>query len=95
MNKRAPLTDADGEVRELTAEDLAKFRPAHEVLPVALQATLGMRRRGPQRTPTKVVTTIRFDPDILDALKATGPGWQTRVNDALRADIRAGRIKAA
>ncbi|KQP44616.1 BrnA antitoxin family protein [Pseudorhodoferax sp. Leaf274] len=95
MSKRAPLTDADGEVRELAAEDLAGFRPAQEVLPPALQATLGVRRRGPQKTPTKVVTTIRIDPDILEALKATGPGWQTRVNDALRADIRAGRIKTA
>jgi len=32
----------------------------------------------------KVSTTIRFDQDILDALKASGPGWQTRVNDAVR-----------
>ncbi|GHC91411.1 hypothetical protein GCM10007320_40390 [Pseudorhodoferax aquiterrae] len=95
MSKRMPMTDADGEVREITAEDLAAFRPAHEVLPAGLQATLGVRRRGPQKEPTKAVTTLRLDPDILAALKATGPGWQTRVNDALRADIRAGRIRAA
>ncbi len=38
------------------------------------------------------LTTIRFDADVLDALKASGPGWQTRVNDALRADIRAKRL---
>jgi uncharacterized protein (DUF4415 family) len=31
-----------------------------------------------------VSTTIRFDQDVLDALKATGRGWQTRVNDAMR-----------
>jgi uncharacterized protein (DUF4415 family) len=29
-------------------------------------------------------TTIRFDEDILEAFKATGPGWQTRVNAALK-----------
>lgn len=95
MSKRMPMTDADGEVREITAEDLAAFRPADEVLPAELQATLGVRRRGRQKEPTKAVTTLRLDPDILAALKATGPGWQTRVNDALRADIRAGRIRAA
>jgi uncharacterized protein (DUF4415 family) len=93
MSKRTPLIDADGEVRELTAEDLAQFKPAHDVLPIELQETLGMRRRGPQKSPTKVPTTIRFDPDVLEALKATGRGWQTRANDLLRADIEAGRLR--
>ncbi|MET0264924.1 MAG: BrnA antitoxin family protein [Duganella sp.] len=32
----------------------------------------------------KVPTTIRFDEDILVALKASGRGWQTRVNEVLR-----------
>ena len=35
-------------------------------------------------TPLKVPTTIRFDADVLAALKASGKGWQTRVNDAVR-----------
>lgn len=87
MSKRAPLIDADGEVRELTAEDMARFRPAHEVLPVELQKTLGVRRRGPQKAPTKVSTTIRLDADLLEALKATGEGWQTRVNALVRREV--------
>lgn len=95
MSKRIPLTDQDGEVRELSAEALARFRPVQDVLPADLQRVLGVRRRGPQKAPTKVPTTIRFDPDVLDALKATGAGWQTRVNDAVRADLDAGRIKGA
>jgi uncharacterized protein (DUF4415 family) len=41
-------------------------------------------RRGPQKAPLKVPTTIRFDADVLAALKASGKGWQTRVNDAIR-----------
>jgi uncharacterized protein (DUF4415 family) len=32
----------------------------------------------------KVFTGIRFDADVLAALKATGKGWQMRVNDAMR-----------
>jgi uncharacterized protein (DUF4415 family) len=36
----------------------------------------------------KVPTTIRFDADALAALKATGPGWQTRVNAAVREWVR-------
>jgi uncharacterized protein (DUF4415 family) len=45
--------------------------------------------RPPFTKPLKVSTTIRFDADVLAALKATGPGWQTRVNDALRAYVAA------
>jgi uncharacterized protein (DUF4415 family) len=35
-------------------------------------------------TKTKIATTIRFDEDVLTAFKATGRGWQTRINNALR-----------
>ncbi|WP_304300416.1 BrnA antitoxin family protein [Chromatium okenii] len=42
------------------------------------------RRRGAQKQPTKIPTTIRVDADILAAFKATGKGWQTRVNHVLR-----------
>jgi uncharacterized protein (DUF4415 family) len=40
--------------------------------------------RGKQRAPTKIPTTIRFDADVLADLKATGRGWQTRVNAMVR-----------
>jgi uncharacterized protein (DUF4415 family) len=51
----------------------------------AVRAALEKRRlRGSQKAPTKVPTTIRFDADVLAALKASGRGWQTRVNEAIR-----------
>jgi len=93
MNKHMPLTNEDGEVRELTAHDIAQFRPAHEVLPVALQEKLGMRRRGPQKTPIKEVTTIRLDADIMRSLRQAGAGWQTRVNAVLREAVEQVIIK--
>ena len=81
MPGRLPLTDKEGEIRELTEADFKAASPFSE-LPEELQGLL--RRRGPQKAPTKVSTTIRFDRDVLSALKATGRGWQTRVNDAMR-----------
>jgi uncharacterized protein (DUF4415 family) len=39
---------------------------------------------GSVKAAPKVQTAIRFDPDVLAVLKATGPGWQTRVNTILR-----------
>lgn len=41
-------------------------------------------RGRPAGLSTKKSTTVRFDNDILDAFKATGRGWQTRINAALR-----------
>ncbi|MFD2447860.1 BrnA antitoxin family protein [Vogesella fluminis] len=40
--------------------------------------------RGAQKAPTKERITIRLSPDVAQAFKATGKGWQTRLNDALR-----------
>ena len=40
--------------------------------------------RGPQRAPTKVLTTIRLDADVLAFFRARGRGYQTHINDALR-----------
>jgi len=42
------------------------------------------RGRGPQKSPTKVLTTIRLDSDVLAFFRAQGRGYQTRINEALR-----------
>ncbi|MGF6856019.1 BrnA antitoxin family protein [Paraburkholderia sp. CI3] len=41
-------------------------------------------RRGRPTGSHKTATTIRFDDDILDAFKSTGPRWQSRLNAAVR-----------
>ena len=54
----------------------------------AVEQALAERRerlRGPQLAPTKQQVTLRLDPDVLAKFRATGPGWQTRANEALRA----------
>ena len=88
MTKRTPLIDADGEVRELTAADLRRFKPAAEVLPPELLKLMGIKPRGPQKAPTKQATTIRLSPDVMAAFKATGAGWQTRIDAALKDWLR-------
>lgn len=42
------------------------------------------KRRGRPLGGDKESTTIRFDRDVLAAFRASGPGWQTRMNAALR-----------
>ena len=69
--------------------ETAPYDPNDEAAVEAFAAQAKVaRRRGPGRAPLKVPTTIRFDADVLAALKATGPGWQTRVNAAMREWVR-------
>jgi uncharacterized protein (DUF4415 family) len=45
-----------------------------------------VRRVGrPKGSGTKELVTLRIDRDVLDRFRADGPGWQTRLNDVLRA----------
>ncbi len=90
MAKRKPLTDEEGEVRELTAEDFRRFRRASDALSPSLAAKLATRRRGAQKAPTKERITIRLSRDVVIEFRATGEGWQTRMDRALR-DWLAGR----
>lgn len=43
-----------------------------------------IRRGRPKAEQTKQALTVRYDADIVAAFKATGKGWQTRMNEALR-----------
>jgi uncharacterized protein (DUF4415 family) len=43
-----------------------------------------VRRGRPKSTNPKEVINIRLDIDLLAYLRATGPGWQSRINAQLR-----------
>ena len=76
---------ADADNPEWTDEELANALPAREFFAPEVYAKLcALRRRGPKNKPLKIPTTIRFDADVLAALKASGKGWQTRLNEAVR-----------
>ncbi|MBZ4192933.1 MAG: BrnA antitoxin family protein [Candidatus Contendobacter sp.] len=49
-----------------------------------LREKLAERRRGLQKAPLKKQVAIRFSPEVLDYFRATGKGWQTRMDAALR-----------
>lgn len=52
-----------------------------------------IRRGRPKAAVTKEAVKLRLDADLLAALRATGDGWQTRINDMLRASMHlAGRV---
>lgn len=45
------------------------------------------RGRGAQVAPTKVLTSLRLDADVLEFFKSMGRGYQTKINDALRKEL--------
>jgi len=43
-----------------------------------------VRRGRPRVSSPKQALTVRYDPEVIEAFKASGPGWQTRMNAALK-----------
>lgn len=94
-----PLTEAeeariqaqianDPDAPEITDEEAAQMRPFSEAFPDLHAAW----KRGPGRPKaevTKVAIKLRLDPDVVESYRATGPGWQTRMNDVLRRGMSA------
>jgi uncharacterized protein (DUF4415 family) len=78
----------DDENPEWTPERIAGARPASEVLPEIFGAKLAegmLKPRGrPRADHPKERINIRLSHDILEHFKATGAGWQTRIDSALR-----------
>jgi len=83
--KNRPYTSADmravSDNPVWTKDDFAKARRLDKALPALAGA---IRRRGKQKAPLTKAVSMRLDPDVLEAYKATGPGWQSRINSDLR-----------
>lgn len=68
---------------ELTEEDFKEARPFAEVFP-DLAASIARSRGRPLAENPKKQVTLRLDADVVDRYKASGKGWQSRINDDLR-----------
>ena len=83
---RRPLADKDGEIRELTAEDMRLFRPIAEVDVGMVEAMEAFRRKlgRPKAEAPKVHIGFRLASDVVASIKASGRGYNARVERALR-----------
>jgi uncharacterized protein (DUF4415 family) len=86
-----PASRPDEENPEWTLEDFRNARPALEVFAEIWGPEVAeMLRRGrgrPAKPDKKVNQTLRLDPDVLDAFRQEGPGWQSRINQILRENM--------
>ncbi len=90
--QKLSATRLDVDNPEWTPEDIAKARPAAEVLPglIGAKAADELLRRGkgrPLKEDRKVNQTIRLDPDVLEAFRNEGKGWQSLINQVLRQNM--------
>ena len=75
--------EPDEESPELTAETARQLVPASQFF-----AERGLKLPGrPPSADAKMAVSLRLDRDIVEAFKAGGPGWQTRMNAALRRSL--------
>jgi uncharacterized protein (DUF4415 family) len=87
MAKKRPnpeMTDDDNP--EWTKEDFKRAVPLSG-LPKSVQKVISARKRGPQKSPTKQLVSLRLSPEVLSHFKAKGPGWQTRIDETLKSAI--------
>ena len=89
MSKRKIQPDMpDQDNPEWTDADFARARPAKEVLPSLFSQTRSEALLTPRGRPkaeiTKVRVGIRLSAEVIEHFKATGNGWQTRIDAALR-----------
>lgn len=96
--KHTPISDAeeariqkmiasDPDAPEATDEQMASAKPFAEAFP-ALAETMRKNVGGrPRSANPKVPVSIRLDQDVVAKFKATGPGWQSRMNEVLRREV--------
>lgn len=78
------MIESDPDALEATDAQLAQAKPFSEAFPAladAMRRNIGGR---PKAENPKVAVSLRLDQDVVARFKASGPGWQTRMNSVLR-----------
>lgn len=88
MTKKLNPEKVDATNPEWSAQDFAKAKPAADVLAglfgnAQAKEMLKPKRGRPKSAVTKEHVNVRFDPEVLERFRASGPGWQSRMNAAL------------
>ena len=74
---------SDPDNPEITDEQVIQMKPFGEVFPHLSDLIRRGRGRPAVAKPRKQVS-LRLDPDVIEKFKATGKGWQGRINEVLK-----------
>ncbi|WP_164729838.1 BrnA antitoxin family protein [Rhodomicrobium lacus] len=75
---------SDPDNPEWTSEEFAKAKPFTEAFPALVEKMRKNVGGRPKADNPKVAVSLRLDRDVVEKFRATGPGWQTRINEVLR-----------
>ncbi len=87
MSHQKPADDDvvfDDENPEWTEADFARAKGPESLPPEVLAAFPNTRVRGVQKKPTKIAISVRLSSEVVDHFRGAGPGWQTRIDEALK-----------
>ena len=87
----------DDENPEWTTEEIRTSKPGADVFSAEFLAAARAERRfrGKQKAPTKRLVSLRVAPDVLDAYRSMGKGWQVLMHDTLAAHAPRRREKVS
>lgn len=75
---------SDPDAPEATDAQLAQAKPFAEAFPALAEEMRKNVGGRPKAENPKMAVSLRLDPEVVSRFKAEGPGWQTRMNEALR-----------
>jgi uncharacterized protein (DUF4415 family) len=78
-------------LRSIDDAQAGKYAKVHSVEGIATARARG-RPVGSAKDDAKQAVTVRYAPEVLTAFRATGRGWQARMNDVLVEAVRSGRV---
>ncbi len=88
MADRLPLTDEEGEVRELTEEDFRQAVP-FSMIPESLRVKLSaLKVLGERKATDRTRITVRLSREVIDVFRAMGNRWETRMDEVLKEWIK-------
>jgi uncharacterized protein (DUF4415 family) len=88
MNQPRKKTTTNPDDASLTAKELTTLRPLREAFP-DLAEWSRKRKRARKGEAHKTAVSIRLSPEVLAFYREKGPGWQTRIDETLRAIVAA------
>ena len=85
-SKKGKHIVADDDIPEMTKADFAAAKSLKAAMPDVVEVMKRGRGR-PKVAHPKQRVSLRLDPEIIAAYKATGEGWQSRINDILAREV--------
>lgn len=95
MSRKSKEPVFDDDNPEWTDEDFVvatRFEGSIKATDLTPEILARVARRGPQKAPTKVAVSIQLSPEVISYFKAKGPGWQSKIDEALR---KIAKVKAS